>query len=100
VLTGIGPLDRTTINSWEDIEFVTAVRATGRKELIMAASWTEACLTFPGLDALREGFEVYPVVDAVGGPSLEAHWTALERIRHAGARPVSWVQVICELQRD
>jgi nicotinamidase-related amidase len=73
VLAGIEELDRTTINAWEDEEFVTAVRATGRKKLIMTALWTEACLSFPALDALREGYEVYPVVDAVGGTSVEAH---------------------------
>ena len=100
VLTGIKALDRTTINAWEDNEFVNAVKATGRKKLIMTALWTEACLTFPSLDALREGYEVYPVVDAVGGTSLEAHRAGLERIIQAGAKPISWVQMLCELQRD
>ena len=100
VLTGVETFDRTTINAWEDEEFVRAVKATGRKKLIMAALWTEACLTFPALDAMREGFEVYPVVDAVGGTSVEAHRAGLERIVQAGAKPVSWVQLICELQRD
>jgi nicotinamidase-related amidase len=66
----------------------------------MTALWTEACLTFPTLDALREGYEVYPIVDAVGGTSLEAHRTALERVGRAGAKPISWVQLACELQRD
>lgn len=96
----IEPLDRTSINSWEDVEFVKAVKATGRKKLIMAAIWTEACLTFPALDALREGYEVFPVVDACGGASLEGHHAAIQRITQAGAKPVSWVQLICELQRD
>jgi nicotinamidase-related amidase len=100
VLAGIEALDRTTINAWEDVEFVKAVRATGRKKLVMTALWTEACLTFPALDALHEGFEVYPVVDAVGGTSLEAHRAAIERIVQAGAQPVGWVQLVCELQRD
>ncbi len=100
MLAGIEPLDRTTINAWEDREFVAAVRATGRKKMIMTALWTEACLTFPSLDAMREGYEVYPVVDAVGGTSVEAHRAALERVIGAGAKPVTWVQVICELQRD
>ena len=59
VLAGIEELDRTTINAWEDEEFVTAAKATGRKKLIMAALWTEACLSFPALDALRERYEVY-----------------------------------------
>ena len=100
ILPDVEALDRTTINAWEDEEFVQAVRATGRKKLIMTALWTEACLTFPALDALREGYEVYPVVDAVGGTSLEAHHAALERIAQAGAKPISWVQLLCELQRD
>jgi nicotinamidase-related amidase len=100
VLVGIEAIDRTAINAWEDEEFVTAVKATGRKKLIMAALWTEACLTFPALDALREGYEVYPVVDAVGGTSVEAHRAALERIVRAGAQPTSVAQLVCELQRD
>jgi nicotinamidase-related amidase len=96
----IEPLDRTAINSWEDIEFVKAVKAAGRKKLIMTAIWTEACLTFPALDALREGYDVYPVVDACGGASPEGHHAALQRLIQAGAEPLSWVQLICELQRD
>jgi nicotinamidase-related amidase len=77
------PLDRTTVNSWEDTEFVQAVRATGRRKLIFCALWTEVCMAFAALDALREGYEVYPVVDAIGG-----------------AQPISWVSLACELQRD
>jgi nicotinamidase-related amidase len=100
VLRGVDALDRTTINAWEDEEFVKAVKATGRMKLIMTALWTEACLTVPTLDALREGFEVYPIVDAVGGTSLEAHRAGLERVVQAGARAASWVQLACELQRD
>jgi nicotinamidase-related amidase len=100
VLPAVDSFDRTTINAWEDVEFNKAVKETGRKKLIMAALWTEACLTFPALDALGEGYEVYPVVDAVGGTSPEAHRAALDRITQAGAKPVSWVQLICELQRD
>lgn len=100
VLPGIPQYDRTTINAWEDEEFVTAVRETGRRKLILTALWTEACLTFPALDALREGYDVYPVVDAVGGTSVEAHGAALQRVIQAGCKPVSWVQLLCELQRD
>ena len=100
IMPDLEELDRTTINAWEDEEFVRAVEATGRKKLIMTALWTEACLTFPTLDAIREGYEVYPVVDAVGGTSLEAHRAALRRVEQAGAKPISWVQLICELQRD
>jgi nicotinamidase-related amidase len=93
-------IDRTQINSWEDVEFRRAVVATGRRKLIVAALWTEVCLAFPTLDALREGYDVYPVVDAVGGTSLEAHRAGLERIVQAGAQPISWVSLACELQRD
>lgn len=100
VLPDVEAFDRTTINAWEDEQFLQAVKSTGRKKLIMTALWTEACLTFPTLDALREGYEVYPVVDAVGGTSLEAHRAALERVVQAGAKPISWVQLLCELQRD
>jgi nicotinamidase-related amidase len=77
-----------------------AVENTGRKKLIMTALWTEVCLAFPALDALRSGYEVYPVVDAVGGTSPEAHRAGLERIVQAGAQPISWVSLACELQRD
>ena len=75
------PLDRTTVNSWEDLEFVfEAVRATGRRKLIFCALWTEVCLAFTALDALREGYQVYSVVDAIGGTSAEAHRAGLERV--------------------
>jgi len=100
VLTDARPIDRTSINAWEDEEFVRAVRATGRKKLIMAALWTEVCLVHPALDAIAEGFEVYPVVDCVAGTSVEAHDAGLRRLEQAGAKPTGWVQLICELQRD
>jgi nicotinamidase-related amidase len=100
VLSDSVEIDRTQMNSWEDIEFRRAVEATGRKKLIMTALWTEICLAFPSLDAMREGYEVYPVVDAVAGTSVEAHRAALERIVRAGAQPISWVSLAGELQRD
>jgi nicotinamidase-related amidase len=100
VLSDLVEIDRTQINAWEDTEFRQAVEATGRKKLVMTALWTEVCLAFPSLDALRAGYEVYPVVDAVGGTSLEAHRAGLERIVQAGAQPISWVSLACELQRD
>jgi nicotinamidase-related amidase len=94
------PLDRTTVNSWEDLEFVAAVRAAGRRKLIFCALWTQVCMAFTALDALRDGYEVYPVVDAIGGTSLEAHRAGLERVVQAGGHPISWVSLACELQRD
>jgi nicotinamidase-related amidase len=94
------PIDRTTLNSWEDADFLAAVRATGRRKLIACALWTEICMAFPALDALRDGYDVYPVVDAIGGTSEEAHRAGIERVVRAGGRPISWVALACELQRD
>jgi nicotinamidase-related amidase len=94
------PIDRTTLNSWEDAGFLAAVRATGRRKLILCALWTEICMVFPALDAMREGYEVYPVVDAIAGTSVEAHRAGLERVVQAGGQPVSWISLACELQRD
>ena len=94
------PIDRTTLNAWEDADFLAAVRATGRRKLILCALWTEICMAFPALDALREGYDVYPVVDAIAGTSVEAHRAGLDRVTQAGGQPVSWVSLACELQRD
>ncbi|HTX25946.1 MAG TPA: isochorismatase family protein [Streptosporangiaceae bacterium] len=94
------PLDRTSTNAWEDIEFVQAVHATGRRKLIICALWTEICMAFAALDALREGYEVYPVVDAIGGTSPDAHRAGLDRVIQAGGQPISWVSLAVELQRD
>lgn len=100
VLGHLPTYDRTSINSWEDTQFKQAVKALGRKKLIMTALWTEACLTFPVLDAIQEGYDVYVPVDAVGGTSLAAHEAALRRMEQAGAKLISRVQMYCELQRD
>jgi nicotinamidase-related amidase len=94
------PIDRTAINSWEDVDFLAAVRATGRRKLILCALWTEVCMTFPALDAMRDGYEVYPVIDAIGGTSPEAHRAGIDRTVQAGGQPIGWVSLACELQRD
>jgi nicotinamidase-related amidase len=94
------PIDRTTLNAWEDPDFLAAVRDTRRRKLILCALWTEICMAFPALDAIREGYDVYPVVDAIAGTSVEAHRAGLERVMQAGGHPVSWVSLACELQRD
>jgi len=100
LLPDVPSYDRTTINAWEDTEFKAAVKQTGRHNLIIAALWTEACLTFPTLDALDEGYDVFSVVDSVGGTSVIAHEAALRRVEQAGAKPTSIPQLACELQRD
>jgi nicotinamidase-related amidase len=94
------PIDRTSTNAWEDAEYVAAVRATGRRKLIACALWTEICMAFQALDALSEGYDVYPVVDAIGGTSVDAHRAGLDRVVQAGGRPIGWVSLAAELQRD
>ena len=94
------PIERSTMNSWEDEKFVAAVKATGRKKLVMAALWTEVCLAFPALEAMQAGFEVYAVEDASGGTTVTAHNAAMRRIEQAGAVPMTALQVLLEYQRD
>ncbi|GAB3094475.1 hydrolase [Lysobacter terrae] len=94
------PINRTFINTWEDQRVVDAVKATGRKKVVMAALWTEICLAMPAIQALGEGWEVYIVTDASGGVSAEAHDMAVRRMVQAGAIPITWMAVMAELQRD
>ena len=94
------PIDRTTMNTWEDQRVVDAVRKTGRKKIVMASLWTEVCLLEPALSAIDEGYEVYIVTDASGGVTKEAHDMAVQRMVQAGAQPMTWIQYLLELQRD
>lgn len=94
------PIDRTFINAWEDTNFKKAVEGTKRKKIIIAGLWTEACVTFPALCMKHDGYDVYFVTDACGGASKEAHDMAVLRMTQAGVKPVTWVQVLCEWQRD
>src|SRR5256714_14284506 len=98
-LPGVPEIDRTTMNSWEDPDFRQAVERTGRRTLLLAGLWTEVCVTFPALDALRAGYQVYVVVDAIGGVSRGAHESAMQRMTQAGGRPVSVLGLARELQR-
>ena len=93
-------IDRTTMNSWEDKNFRDAVHKLGKKKLVMAALWTEVCLTMPALAAIEEGYEVYIVTDASGGVTKEAHDMAVQRMVQAGAKPITWMQLLLEYQRD
>lgn len=100
IFSGQEPIERSSMNSWEDSKFVAAVKATGRKKLVMAALWTEVCLAFPALEAIGAGYEVYAVEDASGGTSVTAHNAAMRRIEQAGAVPMTALQVLLEYQRD
>jgi nicotinamidase-related amidase len=94
------PIDRTTMNSWEDKRVVERVQQAGRKKVVIAALWTEVCLVTAGLSALDDGYEVYFVSDASAGVTKEAHEMAIQRLVQAGAVPMTWLQVMLEWQRD
>jgi nicotinamidase-related amidase len=93
-------IDRTSMNSWLDANFREAVKATGRKKFVLAGLWTEACVMFPALDMLKEGFEIYVAADACGDLSPEAHQRSVDRLIQAGAIPITSLQYIFELQQD
>jgi nicotinamidase-related amidase len=93
-------IDRTSMNSWLDPDFRKAVAATGRKKFVLAGLWTEACVMFPTLDMLKEGYEIYIPADACGDISPEAHNRAMDRAVQAGAIPITSFQYVFELQQD
>ncbi|MBF9152114.1 hydrolase [Novosphingobium jiangmenense] len=94
------PIERTSMNLWDSDELVAQVKASGKKKLVIAALWTEACLLFPTLCAIEEGFEIYIVTDASGGTSQEAHDAAVRRMEQAGAQSLTTINALLELQRD
>ncbi|WP_434391337.1 hydrolase [Melittangium boletus] len=93
-------IDRTLINTWQDPKVVDAVKATGRKQLIIAGLWTEVCVAMPVIQALGEGWDVTVVTDASGAVSVEAHEVAIQRMIAAGANVMTWLAVAAEWQRD
>lgn len=93
-------IDRTSLNSWEDKNFISAIAQTGRKKIIMAGLWTEVCVAYPTLDAIKDGYQVYPVIDAIGGITSETHEAAVQRMMQAGAIPITALALACEMQRD
>jgi nicotinamidase-related amidase len=99
-LDGVEPIDRTSMNAFEDAAFSNAVKATGRKRLIIGGLHTEICLTFASVQALRDGYDVLYVTDAVGGRSQAAHRAGIQRLAHAGAVPTTALAVVTELFRD
>jgi nicotinamidase-related amidase len=100
VLPAVKPIERRNMNVWEDETARGAVIATGRRRLIVAGLLTEACVSFPVLSALTEGFEVFVVGDTCGGLSVAGHDLALRRMERAGAQMASWIQILLEFQRD
>ncbi|MFH5926950.1 hydrolase [Roseomonas xinghualingensis] len=93
-------IDRTFINTWEDPKVVDAVKATGRKQLIIAGLWTEVCVAMPVIQALGEGWDVTVITDASGGTSVEAHEVSIHRMIAAGANMMTWLALAAEWQRD
>ena len=93
-------IDRTLINTWEDPKVVEAVKATGRKQLIIAGLWTEVCVAMPVIQALGEGWDVTVITDASGGASVESHEVAIQRMIAAGANMMTWMALASEWQRD
>lgn len=93
-------IDRTMVNTWEDRKVVDAVKATGRKQLVIAGLWTEVCVAMPVIQALGEGWDVTVITDASGGTTVEAHEVAIQRMIAAGANMMTWLALMAEWQRD
>jgi len=93
-------IDRTSMNTWEDANVIARVNGIGKKRLVLSGLWTSVCIVGPTLSAIDQGFEVYVVADACGDVSDEAHNMAMQRMIQAGARPMTSLQYLLELQRD
>ena len=100
VFPGQQPIERTSMNAWDDASFVAAVKATGKKKIVLAGLWTETCVALPTIQALSDGYEVYVVEDCCGDVSVLAHENAMKRVVQAGAKPVTALSVMLEWQRD
>lgn len=94
------PVERSSMNSWDDRNFVAAIQKTGRKKIVLTGLWTETCVALPTIQAIHDGYEVYVVEDCCGDVSPLAHDNAMKRVIQAGARPVTSLSVILEWQRD
>jgi nicotinamidase-related amidase len=100
VFPGQAPIERSTMNSWDDENFVAAIRKSGRKKIVLAGLWTETCVALPTVQAIHDGYEVYVVEDCCGDVSALAHDNAMRRVVQAGAKPVTALSVMLEWQRD
>ena len=99
-LPGQALIDRTSMNTWEDVNVIKQINAIGKDRVVLAGLWTSVCIVGPALSALDQGYEVYVIADACGDVSNEAHDRAIDRMVQAGAHPMSAVQYLLELQRD
>jgi nicotinamidase-related amidase len=100
VLPDVKAMERRSMNAWEDNAVRSAVQATGRKRILIAGLLTEACVSFPALSALKDGYDVFVVGDTCGGLTAASHDLALRRVEQAGGHLTSWIQVLLEFQRD
>jgi len=100
VFPGREPIERSSMNSWDDPNFVAAIRETGRKKIVLAGLWTETCVALPTVQAIHDGYEIYVVEDCCGDVSQLAHDNAMRRVFQAGAKPVTSLSVMLEWQRD
>ena len=94
------PIERTSMNSWDDTNFVRAIEATGKKKIVLAGLWTETCIALPTIQAIHDGYEIYVAEDCCGDVSQLAHDNAMQRVVQAGAKPVTALTVLLEWQRD
>src|SRR5271168_1013350 len=94
------PIERSTMNSWDDKNFVAAIEKSGRKKIVLTGLWTETCVALPTVQALHDGYEVYVVEDCCGDVSQLAHDNAMKRVIQAGAKPVTSLSTMLEWQRD
>ena len=100
VFPGQTPIERSTMNAWDDSKFVDAIAKTGRKKIVVAGLWTETCVALPTIQAIHDGFDVHVVEDCCGDVSQLAHDNAMKRVLQAGAKPVTALSVMLEWQRD
>jgi len=100
VFPGAPLIERSSMNSWDDGNFVAAIEKTGRKKIVLSGLWTETCVALPTIQAIHDGYEVYVAEDCCGDVSLLAHDNAMKRVIQAGAKPVTALSVMLEWQRD
>jgi nicotinamidase-related amidase len=100
VFPGQEPIERSSMNSWDDKNFVAAIEKTGRKKIVLAGLWTEVCVAFPTVQAIHDGYEVYVVEDCCGDVNQLSHEIAMQRVIQAGATPVTSLSTMLEWQRD